>query len=133
MFCRKCGKEISNEAKFCPMCGENQGIKAQEFVVQETKVIVSNKTNKGTISLWLQIFLTPIMSMIREFTLETVSVKSDWAGVTKYEAIPDNVKVIMIVLLIAAVVFSFSCSGKIEVENKGKITAAKILAVVNFY
>lgn len=23
MFCTKCGKEVSNEAKFCPYCGTN--------------------------------------------------------------------------------------------------------------
>ena len=26
MYCSKCGKEISNEVKFCPYCGEAQKI-----------------------------------------------------------------------------------------------------------
>lgn len=25
MFCKKCGKEIQDDAQFCPVCGENQG------------------------------------------------------------------------------------------------------------
>lgn len=43
MFCTKCGKEISNDAKFCIHCGSKTEVKLQERVVQRTD------TNKGTL------------------------------------------------------------------------------------
>lgn len=30
MYCRNCGFELSESAKFCPQCGENQGIQIQQ-------------------------------------------------------------------------------------------------------
>lgn len=133
MFCRNCGTEISDESKFCSKCGANQEIKVQEVRVQETKTVVSGKPIKGLISFYLQLFLSPIMLIIRMLTQDTIRLGIEdglWRP-AKYLIVPDNIKVVMYVLLVCAVIFSFSCSGKKEVENKNKILTAKILSVIN--
>lgn len=149
MFCINCGAQIEGEAKFCYKCGANQEIKVQEIRVQETNAVVSKKPIKGIISFYLQIFLSPIMFIFRMLTQEVVvntdlrSLDPDDFFEMSYNSmltyaethtdliVPDNIKVVMYILLACAVIFSLSCSGKKEIENKGKITTAKILSFVN--
>lgn len=50
MFCKKCGKEISENAKFCQYCGESIGIK-NKYIVKHLgdnrKNIIENKEDYG--------------------------------------------------------------------------------------
>ena len=50
MFCKKCGKEISEDAKFCHYCGERIDIKNKYIVKRlgdNTKNIIKNKESYG--------------------------------------------------------------------------------------
>lgn len=44
MFCRKCGKEISDEAKFCPYCGATTS--CNDVQPDNQVVLKSNSSSK---------------------------------------------------------------------------------------
>lgn len=64
MFCRKCGKEVPKDSKFCPACGELQEVVKEVPAVKKEEVTNNHLANVlCSISLGLY-FGMPILSFI---------------------------------------------------------------------
>lgn len=64
MFCRKCGKEVPKDSKFCPACGELQEVVQEVSVVKKEEVANNHLANVlCSISLGLY-FGMPLLSFI---------------------------------------------------------------------
>ncbi len=64
MFCRKCGKEVPKDSKFCPACGELQEVVIEKPVVKTEEVPNNHLANVlCSISLGLY-FGMPVLSFI---------------------------------------------------------------------
>lgn len=62
MYCRNCGKEIDNNATYCPTCGVSTGIEQKAATVQQPVVNVYNTApgyihKKKWTAFWLCFFL----------------------------------------------------------------------------
>ena len=49
MFCRRCGLELSSDAKFCPECGEKTGIVDNAILNKEKESRQTNSVAKGVL------------------------------------------------------------------------------------
>ena len=68
MFCKKCGREISDNAKFCPYCG--QSTNKEVYNVEEQTIELRNKTketselNTITITFLIVTVITLVLSIL---------------------------------------------------------------------
>ena len=53
MYCRFCGKEISNDAAYCPYCGEKQDVIEADIKSEHTTVVEKKKRNDTLATLGL--------------------------------------------------------------------------------
>lgn len=60
MFCKNCGKELANDAKFCPTCGQPTDFQS-ETVAQPTETPVSNATVVETPATEAPVTETPVV------------------------------------------------------------------------
>lgn len=65
MFCRKCGKEVAEDVRFCPNCGEDQWEESEK--VEEKPVEVKKEEKQELSGLLLAAKVLIIITMILAF------------------------------------------------------------------
>ena len=75
MYCNNCGKEISDAAKFCPLCGSPQSAREQNRSDSESIIIDSEKTEVFNFHEWiLQNGLESYEELLKKQDLDTLDV-----------------------------------------------------------
>lgn len=75
MYCNNCGKEISDVAKFCPLCGSPQSAREQNRSDSESIIIDSEKTEVFNFHEWiLQNGLESYEELLKKQDLDTLDV-----------------------------------------------------------
>lgn len=64
MFCKKCGKEIADDAKFCPSCGDTVAATSEK---KEEAVTVEIPKDEISVGFSILSFLIPIFGIIYYF------------------------------------------------------------------
>lgn len=64
MYCRKCGKEITQYDKFCPKCGTQNVDFASEIKIDETSASKPKATNKANLIRWIATGLCAIIGTV---------------------------------------------------------------------
>lgn len=61
MYCKYCGTELNNDAKFCPNCGKPVN---EETSLNQTKAIQSSNEDSGSLGWGILGFFIPIVGLI---------------------------------------------------------------------
>ena len=126
MYCKNCGKELTNSEKFCPSCGKKQNDEKREF-----KNIEGIK--KSLYSFYISVITSPILFIIRMLAQTTEHRGIADGAWRSYDAIivPDNIKAIMIVILITSTLLNIMLRKNIPSNEEDKIRITKAMLVVN--
>lgn len=64
MFCRNCGSEIEEDAKFCPKCGNSvEQLEIQNYDNKPQETSNKNNTTYAAVSFWLSIIGIPLFCL----------------------------------------------------------------------
>ena len=69
MYCRYCGKELSNDSKFCSNCGKNQKITPSLSKTKFEDFIKGHKVLSYTYSLWVTLHITLLLCSEKEHSI----------------------------------------------------------------
>lgn len=64
MYCKKCGKQIENESRFCPQCGEIQTVQTEDKA--------SNENGKKILKDVIGAISEPVSEVMKEILIESV-------------------------------------------------------------
>lgn len=80
MICRKCGKEISDNAKFCPYCGQNVNLEvaSEETTFQEKSEIKENTIIENKDISTISILMIALTVIILVFSIIGLGVFFNW-------------------------------------------------------
>lgn len=159
MYCKNCGKKLENTASFCVYCGTKQSDipptnqqqtytpytnQQQYYVPQPDRQMYSQPMNVPTANasqtkknwaLGISITTIPLLFIIRMLALEKGEIRGfSWTGEPYYNYfVPDNIKAIMFILLLASMVFSigFGVGGK--PKNVAKSIIIAIMSLLNMF
>ncbi len=126
MYCRFCGRENDETSVFCVKCGKAL---ADRSLSLET----DNFTGKSYAFL-VSILTLPIILILR-ILMQTeehipAGVNGSWKPYTLV-FVPDDMKIILFVLLILSVVYSLYSATKHKAILKNRTSKVKILSVLN--
>ena len=127
MYCIRCGKELTHGEIFCSSCGQNQN----EIV----QTVQTNRENtKKLFAFLIAILTSPILLMIRMSNQKSeyisAGTKNNWRGYTQAQ-VPDNIKALMIVLLIVSTVLVIVLGNDWQSKRYDMKSGTKALLVLN--
>lgn len=159
MYCKNCGKQLENTVSFCPYCGTKQSDTPTENQQQTTYTPYTNQQQyyapqpdrqmyvqpvnapmanpsqaKKNWALGISIATIPVLFIIRMLALEEREINGyTWKGPTYEYFVPDNIKTIMFILLLASMVFSigFGVGGKPKSVVKSIVIT--IMSLLNMF
>ncbi len=126
MYCKNCGKELTNEEKFCSSCGKKQVNEKREF-------IHIDGINKSLHAFYISVITSPLLFIIRMLTQTTERRGISDGSWYTYDAcvVPSNIQAIMIVILIISTLLNLALRKNIPSSEEGKKKITKALLFIN--
>ncbi|MGC9307898.1 MAG: zinc-ribbon domain-containing protein [Thermoplasmatota archaeon] len=123
--CPSCGKEVEEEAKYCPHCGAGISVDIEKVKIQLDDL--KDKQKQG----WIALGLGVIFLVVGLFVTLITETHEEWRGGNLYEVVTHPYKEIGIVLMLAAIALTitggiigeyYSRKRKKLLESKGLST-----------
>lgn len=126
MYCKNCGKELTNSEKFCPSCGKKQNDEKPEFVNLDG-------IKKSLYSFYISVITSPILFILRMLTQSTERKGIADGAWRSYDAsvVPGNIQAVMIAILIASTLLNIMLRKNMPSSEKNKIKITKVMLIVN--
>lgn len=126
MYCKNCGKELTNSEKFCPSCGKKQNDEKREF----TNI---DGIKKSLYSFYMSMITSPVLFIIRMLTQTTERRGLSDGAWRSYDAsvVPSNIQAVMLVVLITSTLLNIMLRKNIPSNEENKIKITKVMLIVN--
>ncbi len=126
MYCKNCGKELTNEENFCSSCGKKQNKEKGEFIYIDS-------SKKSLHAFYIAVITSPLLFIIRMLTQTTERrglSDGSWYS-HNVNVVPGNIQAIMIVILIASTFLNVALRKDNPQNNESKTRITKLLLIIN--